>query len=149
MEFRPFQTMAALGSVVLTFVVLELIRRRKLSEELWIPWLLVAIAPLVAALWIAPWAYVASVLYHDTFWYPFLARRQMAEVLESPWGRMFRDWENLVPDARGYPVLGDAPARIRRAGPRAFWQSFKILLTCLKEAPEFGQRRRMSASSRR
>ena len=59
MEFRPFQTMAALGSVVLTFVVLELIRRRKLSEELWIPWLLVAIAPLVAALWIAPWAYVA------------------------------------------------------------------------------------------
>jgi len=59
MEFRPFQTMAALGSVVLTLVVLELIRRRKLSEELWIPWLLVAIAPLVAALWIAPWAYVA------------------------------------------------------------------------------------------
>ena len=59
MELRPFQTIAALGSVILTLVVLELIRRRRLSEELWIPWLGVAIAPLIAALWISPWAFVA------------------------------------------------------------------------------------------
>lgn len=59
MELRLFQTMAVLGSVVLTLVVLELIRRRRLSEELWIPWLIVAIAPGVAALWIWPWATLA------------------------------------------------------------------------------------------
>jgi integral membrane sensor domain MASE1 len=58
-ELRLFQTVAALGSVILTLVVLELIRRRKLSEELWIPWLVVALAPGVAALWIWPWATLA------------------------------------------------------------------------------------------
>ena len=29
---------------------------------------------------LAPWAYIASVIYHDSFWYPFLAKKQMAEV---------------------------------------------------------------------
>jgi hypothetical protein len=60
MEFRLFQPVAALGSLVLVGIVLELIRRRKLKDELWVPWLLIAIAPLAASLWISPWAAAAS-----------------------------------------------------------------------------------------
>lgn len=59
MEFRLFQSVAAIGSIVLTAIVLELIRRRKLKDELWVPWLIVAIAPLLASLWISPWAALA------------------------------------------------------------------------------------------
>ena len=59
MEFRLFQSVAALSSLLLTGLVLELIRRRKLKDELWLPWLLVAIAPFVTALWIRPWAALA------------------------------------------------------------------------------------------
>ena len=25
---------------------------------------------------LAPWAYLASVIYHDSFWYPFVAKKQ-------------------------------------------------------------------------
>ena len=41
---------------------------------------------------LAPWSYVASVVYHDSFWYPVKARRLMADVLASDWGRLFRNW---------------------------------------------------------
>jgi len=59
MEFRLFQSVAAVGSIVLTAILLELIRRRKLKDELWIPWLIVGITPLGLSLWIKPWATVA------------------------------------------------------------------------------------------
>ena len=98
---------------------------------------------------LAPWAYIASVLYHDTFWYPFKAKKQMAEVLDSAWGRLFRGWESLTPDEQGFPEIGDRPAELQRTGLTAFWTSLKILLTCLKEAPELAQRRRMTASAKR
>ena len=93
---------------------------------------------------LAPWAYIASVLYHDTFWYPFLAKKKMAAILDSDWGRLFRGWRNLEPDTDGFPAVGEQPATIGRAGWAAFRQSFKILLTCIKEAPEFAQRSRMA-----
>ncbi len=98
---------------------------------------------------LAPWAYIASVLYHDTFWYPFVAKKQMAEVLESPWGRLFRDWENLTPDEDGFTEIGEQPAEIKKTGWAAFRESIRILWLCIKEAPEFDQRRQMSASSKR
>jgi hypothetical protein len=91
---------------------------------------------------LAPWAYIASVIYHDSFWYPLLARRHMAQVLASPWGRLFENWERLTPDADGFPDVGAAPAVAPRAGFRAFRQSLGILGTCLVEAPEFASRRR-------
>ena len=98
---------------------------------------------------LAPWAYIASVIYHDSFWYPFKAKKQMAEVLESRWGRLFRDWENLESDEQGFATVGDQPAELKRTGLAAFWTSLKILWTCFKEAPEIAQRRRMSASTKR
>jgi uncharacterized protein (DUF362 family) len=93
---------------------------------------------------LAPWSYIASVLYHDTFWYPVNAKKKMREALDSGWGRLFHNWERLTPDEQGYPTLGEGPAKIRRTGMQAFWRSFGVLGTSIKEAPEFAARRRRS-----
>ncbi len=94
---------------------------------------------------LAPWSYIASVLYHDSFWYPFFGENKMRAVLNSGWGRLFRNWEQLTPDERGFPTVGDESAELKRTGMRALWQSFGILRTTIKEAPEFAARRRRSA----
>ncbi len=91
---------------------------------------------------LAPWAYIASVIYHDSFWYPMHGKRHMAQALSSPWGRLFDNWEQLTPDANGFPQVGESPAAITRAGMHAFKQSLGILGTCIKEAPEFASRKR-------
>src|SRR5262247_4082276 len=91
---------------------------------------------------LAPWAYVASVAYHDSFWYPFVAKRQMAAAMASEWGRLFANWERLTPDERGFPELGEAQASLRRSGLAAFATSLGVLVTCLREAPELAARRR-------
>jgi uncharacterized protein (DUF362 family) len=96
---------------------------------------------------LAPWAYIASVVYHDSFWYPMLGRRKMAEVLKSPWGRLFRHWERMTPDARGYPAIPETGARFPRTGIRALGRSLGILATCIKEAPEFASRKRHKATA--
>lgn len=94
---------------------------------------------------LAPWAYAASVLYHDTYWYPMNADRQMKTALESPWGRLFQQWEQLTPDANGFPQLNAAPSRSERAGLKALVRSVGILGMCVREAPEFASRRRRHA----
>ena len=93
---------------------------------------------------LAPWAYLASVLYHDSFWYPLKGRPVMRAVLESDWGRLFQAWEQTVPtpDERGYPVPDGPGAGVRRTGLHALLTSFGILGTCLREAPEFSDKRR-------
>jgi uncharacterized protein (DUF362 family) len=91
---------------------------------------------------LAPWAYLASVVYHDSFWYPLKARRMMQSALESDWGRLFRSWEHLTPTEDGFPTVGEQTPELRRVGLRALLTSFGILGTCLREAPEFGNRRR-------
>ncbi len=90
---------------------------------------------------LAPWAYVASVVYHDSYWYPLHARRAMRQVLDSPWGRVFQNWERVTATADGYPVVGEAAPDIKRIGGRALLRSIGILGTCLKEAPEVRMRR--------
>ena len=91
---------------------------------------------------LAPWAYVASVVYHDSFWYPMRAKKAMQEVLESEWGRLFRNWEALTPDDKGYADVGEQAAELKRTGLAAFAKSLRILGTCVREAPEFVDRRR-------
>jgi hypothetical protein len=66
----------------------------------------------------------------------------MRAALESDWGRLFANWESLVPDAQGFPSVGEAPAVIRRTGARAFARSLPILATTIREAPELAARRR-------
>jgi len=98
---------------------------------------------------LAPWAYIASVIYHDTFWYPWNAERITKQVLAGPWGRLFQNWEHLTPDTNGFPEVGDQAAAAPRAGARAFAQSLGILGTCIKEAPEFASRRRRAQQTPR
>jgi hypothetical protein len=97
---------------------------------------------------LAPWAYMASVVYHDSFWYPKNAGRAMAQVLASDWGRLFQNWEHVTPDADGYPDVGPHPASVPRLGAHALRKSVGILGTCIKEAPEFASRRRHRRAGR-
>jgi uncharacterized protein (DUF362 family) len=91
--------------------------------------------------WLAPWAYIASVIYHDSYWYPRHANRQMRAVLASDWGRLFANWEKLTPNENGWPSVGDAPAGYVSGAWRTLGTSFGILGTCIREAPEFASRR--------
>src|SRR6478735_8574268 len=91
---------------------------------------------------LAPWAYMASVVYHDSFWYPVKAKRMMSQVLRGDWGRLFRNWEHVTPDANGFPDVGTDAAQLTRVGMAAFTKSLGIIGTCMKEAPEFSNRKR-------
>src|SRR6185436_6870111 len=95
---------------------------------------------------LAPWAYIASVLYHDSFWYPLLAKAKMREVMSSSWGRLFRHWERVTADDRGYPSIPGEGAEIQRVGVRALTKSLSILAMCVREAPEFASRHRRKAA---
>jgi hypothetical protein len=91
---------------------------------------------------LAPWSYLASVVYHDSFWYPTKGRRAMRTALDSPWGRLFEGWGRLSSNDEGFPTTGTETPELRRTGVRAFIESLRILWVCLKEAPEFGRRHR-------
>jgi uncharacterized protein (DUF362 family) len=102
---------------------------------------------------LAPWAYLASVLYHDTFWYP-THRRHVLDILHSDWGRLFHNWEKvaLPPDRLdlpGWPDVGADPAELRTESMKYFFESLRILGLCVKEAPEFSARRRRRAAAAR
>jgi uncharacterized protein (DUF362 family) len=56
-----------------------------------------------------PWAYAASWLYHDLYWYPFVGKAYVQAALESPWGRLFRNYERLEPDGAGWPSTEPPP----------------------------------------
>jgi hypothetical protein len=96
---------------------------------------------------LAPWAYLASVAYHDTFWYPIMARRKVEEVLKSDWGHLFHNWENARADERGYPDVGTTVPELKRAGFRAFARSIPLLGGALREAPELAALRRRRSDS--
>ncbi len=92
--------------------------------------------------WLAPWAYVASVLYHDMYWYPRNGNNRMHDVLRSDWGRLFHNWERLTPDERGWPDVGPAPALPGRSALELVRMAARILGTCVIEAPETARLRR-------
>jgi hypothetical protein len=68
-------------------------------------------------------------------------------VLASDWGRLFRHWEHVTSDGRGFPAIPEAGAEIERTGVKALVRSLGILATCIKEAPEFASRRRHSTAN--
>jgi len=101
---------------------------------------------------LAPWAYAASVLYHDTFWYP-THQKIIHDVLRSDWGRLFKNWEQLaIPPGElgraGWDDVGRVPADLKRENVKLMLKSMRILGTCLKEAPEFAARKRRKRSIR-
>ncbi len=42
---------------------------------------------------LVPWSYVASILYHDYYWYPLIGRRRVRKALKTPWGQLFERYE--------------------------------------------------------
>ncbi|HEY3116684.1 MAG TPA: DUF362 domain-containing protein [Chloroflexota bacterium] len=41
---------------------------------------------------LVPWAFAASRLYHDAFWYPTVGKQRVAELMDTPWGRLFQQY---------------------------------------------------------
>jgi uncharacterized protein (DUF362 family) len=101
---------------------------------------------------LAPWAYMASVLYHDSYWYP-AHQKLVHDILNSDWGRLFNNWEKLqIPagqlDAAGWPDVGPADAEFKSETAKLLKMSLKILGTCMKEAPEFSARKRRQGGTK-
>jgi len=89
--------------------------------------------------WLAPWAYIASVAYHDAFWYPMYARDHMKSVLDSEWGRLFANWEHVKPspDGRGYPDVGVASPDLTRKLGVQLGEAMRLVGMALMESPEW------------
>jgi uncharacterized protein (DUF362 family) len=41
---------------------------------------------------IAPWSYLASILYYDVYWYPLIGRRRVKQALQTEWGQLFQSY---------------------------------------------------------
>jgi uncharacterized protein (DUF362 family) len=39
---------------------------------------------------LAPWSYLASILYHDVYWYPCVGSGRVREALDTKWGKLFQ-----------------------------------------------------------
>ncbi|RCK78318.1 MAG: Ferredoxin [Candidatus Ozemobacter sibiricus] len=89
--------------------------------------------------WLAPWSYMASVIYHDLLWYPLYARSKAQRVMKSPWGRLFSNWANARPDpeGRGYPPDQWGPPARLAIDPSHFLEGLRILGMALLESPEW------------
>ena len=94
--------------------------------------------------WLAPWAYVASVVYHDMFWYPRYAKDKMEGVLGSDWARLFANWGHvpLAPDGRGFPDVGPQSAGLTRSGITHMLEGLRLVGMAVAESPELKPRGR-------
>ena len=92
--------------------------------------------------WLAPWSYIASVIYHDLYWYPVHNRRKMQACLDSPWGRLFQNWGSVQPTDDGFTAIGPDRPELRRNIGAMLKQSVKVLGKCVVEAPELEARKR-------
>ena len=92
--------------------------------------------------WLAPWAYIASVIYHDLYWYQRFSKKKMAQSLSSDWGRLFQNWGKVKATDEGFAEVGSENAKFHRNVWSLFMQGIKILGTCIKEAPEIAIRRK-------
>lgn len=41
---------------------------------------------------VAPWAYLASNLYHNAYWLRFVGRKRISQAMKTDWGKMFQDY---------------------------------------------------------
>ncbi len=94
--------------------------------------------------WLAPWAYVASVTYHDIYWYPVFGKPRVEEALQSDWGRLFANWGDVKPDAegRGYPNVGHSSPELVRTGVKHFLEGARLATMAVMESPELKARQR-------
>jgi len=48
--------------------------------------------PLLLRSPLVPWSYLASNLYHNVYWYPFVGRKRVETALETKWGQLFKSY---------------------------------------------------------
>jgi uncharacterized protein (DUF362 family) len=48
--------------------------------------------PLLLRSPLVPWSYLASNLYHNVYWYPFVGRKRVERALETKWGQLFKNY---------------------------------------------------------
>ncbi len=92
--------------------------------------------------WLAPWAYVASVAYHDMFWYPRFAKEKIEPILQSDWGKLFANWGKVQADEQGYPDVGVANAELIQTGVKHFMEGARLVGMAVSESPEVNARKR-------
>jgi hypothetical protein len=100
--------------------------------------------------WLAPWSYVASVTYHDLFWYPVYGKQRVEQALDSDWGRLFANWGQVPTDAegRGYPDVGPRSHELKRVGLDHFLEGLRLLGMAVAESPEVQARKRRQSLGR-
>ncbi len=86
--------------------------------------------------WLAPWSYIASVTYHDLYWYPFIAKDRVQQAMSSEWGRIFHNWDDLTHDEKGWTELGEPPATYKRSTGQLVGIGFRLLKDAVLQAPE-------------
>jgi hypothetical protein len=92
--------------------------------------------------WLAPWAYVASVTYHDMFWYPLYGKPRIQQALESEWGRLFANWGHVEQTKDGFPNVGSAHPELVRMGLKHFMEGTRLVGMAVAESPEMRARKR-------
>jgi uncharacterized protein (DUF362 family) len=58
--------------------------------------------PLLRSELVAWWSYLASYLYHDCYWLPFIGKNKTIQALASEWGYLFRNYLKLEPSEQGF-----------------------------------------------
>jgi uncharacterized protein (DUF362 family) len=91
--------------------------------------------------WLAPWSYVASVAFHDMYWYPRFAEKRMKPILEGEWGRLFSSWGTVKADERGYPDVGQSDARITRMTVQQLLEGLRLVGMAVVESPEWKKKK--------
>ncbi|NLD47855.1 MAG: DUF362 domain-containing protein [Clostridiaceae bacterium] len=94
---------------------------------------------------LAPWSYIASVVYHDLYWYPHHFRH-LESILKSDWGRLFASWDqlSLPPDdvsTAGWADTGDKMLVVSEEMKQFYRKSLGVLGNTVKEAPEFSRKK--------
>jgi uncharacterized protein (DUF362 family) len=86
--------------------------------------------------WLAPWAYVASVGYHDLFWYPVHGKAHIQTALESDWGALFQNWGKVPRTSSGFPDVGSSHPELVRMGLKHFLEGSRLAGMAVMESPE-------------
>ena len=76
------------------------------------------------------------------FWYPFMGRKRVRSALKSVWGRLFAQWGRVETTATGYVGINSESKGLVRGVFGLLGIGAKILLTCIREAPELAARKR-------
>ncbi len=91
---------------------------------------------------LAPWSYIASIIYHDMYWYPSKAKTMMQEVIKSSWGKLFNNYENNISNESGFSEIKTVDKLTFKTGLSAFVKAFSILYTAVINSPEVSKLRK-------